>query len=200
MADYANVLILSGFLGSGKTTILLKLANHLRKQHGEDYRIAIIENEIGEATIDSDLIGQAGYSVTDMLGGCVCCTLLGQLAPTAAAIQKDLNPNLIIVEATGVAEPRSMAEAIEQGGNFTTRIATLVDASRWQRIRVPLALLLEQQISPAQVICINKVDLVSEADVSQTESDVRKLNEHAPIVRVCAEKELSDVDARLILG
>ena len=199
-ADKAQVLILSGFLGSGKTTLLVQLIEHLRARRGDDYRIAIIENEIGAASVDSSIIQDAGYSVTEMLSGCVCCTLIGQLVPAIQKLREDLNPKLIILEATGVATPDTMAKNISIYGDCDVRIATLVDASRWERIKMALSMLLEAQIEPADVICINKTDLVDEGQVSVVEQDVRKLNATAPILRSGMGLPLSDEDLDMLAG
>ena len=97
MEKEPQVLILSGFLGSGKTTVLMRLITYLRETRGEAYRIAIIENEIGSASVDSSIIREAGYSVTEMLAGCICCTLIGQLVPSIQRLCEELSPDLIIL-------------------------------------------------------------------------------------------------------
>ncbi len=196
----SNILILSGFLGSGKTTLLVKLLDYLREKKGFDYKIAIIENEIGAVSVDSSVIEQAGYSVTDMLNGCVCCTLVGQLVPTVRQIQADLNPDLMILEATGVAEPQTMVDALQTWADCQVRVVTLVDVSRWQRIRVALRLLLERQIAPAHVLCLNKIDLVSDEEVDQVEHELREWNASAPAVRLSASVKLSAADGEAIMG
>lgn len=201
MSGKPQVLIFSGFLGSGKTTLLVRLIEHLRAKHGEGYRIAIIENEIGAASVDSSIIQEAGYSVTEMLSGCVCCTLIGQLVPAIQKLIEDMEPQLIILEATGVATPDTMAENINKYGGCDVRIATLVDASRWERIKVALVMLLQAQIEPADVICINKVDLVDdEAYLATVEADVREINATAPIVHASAAQPMSAEALDLIVG
>lgn len=200
MNDKPKVLILSGFLGSGKTTVLVQLINHLREKHGPDYKIAIIENEIGSASVDSNIIQDAGYSVTEMLAGCVCCTLIGQLVPALEKLTNEMKPQLIILEATGVATPSSMRDNIVKYGGHPVRIATLADAARWERIRVALAMLLQNQLEPADVICINKVDLVSDAEVDEAERTIREMNATAPIVRVSAMSPIAPEDLDQLVG
>ena len=109
MQEKPKVIILSGFLGSGKTTVLVRMIERLREREGAGFRIAIVENEIGSASVDSSIIQEAGYSVTEMLSGCVCCTLIGQLIPALQKLEEELEPHLVILEATGVATPDSMA-------------------------------------------------------------------------------------------
>ena len=200
MSDKPNVLILSGFLGSGKTTVLLRLIEHLRAKHGSDYRIAIIENEIGSASVDSGVIAEAGYSVTEMLSGCVCCTLIGELIPAISKLANELDPDLIILEATGVATPETMRDNIVKYGGCPVRVVALVDASRWKKTLLALRILLEGQIEPADVICVNKCDLVDEAQLAEVERTVREMNAEAPIVYASAVSTMESADADAIMG
>lgn len=200
MPDKPNVLILSGFLGSGKTTVLIRLIERLRAKHGDKYRIAIIENEIGSASVDSSIIQDAGYSVTEMLSGCVCCTLIGQLVPALDKLTEELAPDLVILEATGMATPDSMRNTIVKYGEYPTRIVALVDASRWARILRALRILLEGQVEPADVICVNKVDLADEEALADVERTVREMNADAPIVYVSAVAPIADADLDAIAG
>ncbi|MBR0405793.1 MAG: GTP-binding protein [Eggerthellaceae bacterium] len=194
-----DVLILSGFLGSGKTTVLVKLAEHLRAKRGPGYRIAIIENEIGSASVDSSVISEAGYSVTEMLSGCVCCTLVGQLVPAIQKLSEELEPDLVVLEATGVATPQTMRDSIEKYGGCPVRIATIVDASRWHKILLALRILLEGQVEPADVVCVNKCDRADEEQLTEVESTVREMNAHAPIVYMSAAGPVSADDLDRIL-
>ena len=200
MSKKPPVLILSGFLGSGKTTVLLQIISHLRAKHGDDFRIAIIENEIGSASVDTGVIADAGYSVTEMLSGCVCCTLIGQLVPAIDKLAEELDPQLIILEATGMATPGSMRDNIEKYAGNPVRVAALVDASRWQRILLALRILLEGQIEPADVICVNKCDLADDEQLADVERTVREMNADAPIVRASALSPMSPDDLDLIVG
>ncbi len=200
MSEKPNVLILSGFLGSGKTTVLVHLIEHLRAKHGEDYRIAIIENEIGSASVDSGIIEDAGYSVTNMLSGCVCCTLIGQLIPAIEKLSDELHPNLVILEATGVATPETMRDNIEKYGGYPTRIATIVDASRWSRILKALRILLEAQVEPADVICVNKIDLADQGMLAEVETTVREMNGAAPLMFASAASPMSVDDLDKLAG
>lgn len=200
VAEKPKVLVLSGFLGSGKTTVLVRLIEHLRAERGDGYKIAIIENEIGSASVDSNVIQDAGYSVTELLSGCVCCTLIGQLVPALEKLSEELGPELIILEATGVASPESMRDNIARYGGNAVRVATLVDASRWERIKVALAMLLQSQLEPADVICINKTDLVDADEVERVEAGVRAMNATAPIVRVSAASPVAAADLELLAG
>ena len=192
-----KVIILSGFLGSGKTTVLVRMIERLREREGAGFRIAIVENEIGSASVDSSIIQEAGYSVTEMLSGCVCCTLIGQLIPALQKLEEELDPHLVILEATGMATPDTMANNLRKYGGYPVRIVTLVDASRWQRIKLALQILLTSQVEPADIVWVNKIDLAeggSEALV-EIDADVHAINPDVPIVHVSASEP---VDAGLL--
>ncbi len=200
MNDKPNVLILSGFLGSGKTTVLMQMIGRLRAKHGADFRIAIIENEVGSASVDSSIIQDAGYSVTEMLSGCVCCTLIGQLVPALEKLAEEMGPDLVILEATGVATPETMRDNLIKYGGYDVRIVTIVDASRWRRIARALRMLLEGQIEPADIVLVNKVDLADEETIEEAERSVREMNAQVPLVRASAASPMSDADLDLLVG
>ncbi len=195
MQEKPKVIILSGFLGSGKTTVLVRMIERLREREGAGFRIAIVENEIGSASVDSSIIQEAGYSVTEMLSGCVCCTLIGQLIPALQKLEEELEPHLVILEATGVATPDSMANNLRKYDGYPVRIVTLVDAARWQRIKLALSILLTAQIEPADIVCVNKVDLAEDDVLDEIEDDVHAINPDVPIVRMSASEP---VDAALL--
>lgn len=194
------MIILSGFLGSGKTTVLMRMIERLREREGAGFRIAIVENEIGSASVDSSIIQEAGYSVTEMLSGCVCCTLIGQLLPALQKLEEELDPHLVILEATGVATPETMADNLRKYGGYPVRIVTLVDASRWQRIKMALSILLAAQIEPADIVCVNKVDLADDDALAQIGEDVHEINVGVPIVHMNASEPVEAELLDMVLG
>ena len=200
MGAKPKVIILSGFLGSGKTTALVRMIERLRAREGMDFRIAIVENEIGSASVDSSIIQEAGYSVTEMLSGCVCCTLIGQLIPALEKLEEELEPHLVILEATGMATPDTMANNLRKYGRYPVRIVTLVDASRWQRIKLALQILLTAQIEPADIVCVNKVDLTEDEMLAEIETDVHAINPDVPVVRMNASEPVDDTLLDTVLG
>ena len=200
MDEKPQVFILSGCLGSGKTTVLMQLVTQMHAKNDNSYRIAIIENEIGSASVDSSIIREAGYSVTEMLAGCICCTLIGQLVPAIQKLRDELAPNLIILEATGVATPETMRNSIMKYTDLPVRVITIVDAARWEKIRVALEMLLRNQLEPADAICINKIALVDEDQIAEVERSVRKMNAVAPIVRMSAAEPADPADLDNLAG
>ena len=167
-----KIIILGGFLGSGKTTVLLQMARRLT---GEDVKpgetkVAIIENEVGEQGIDDKLLGN--FAVENLFAGCACCTLSGSVPGYIQKIQRELNPEWLIFESTGVGYPASIQRTIKASLNLDARICIIVDAQRWIRIEKPLGQLLSGQFENADVVLINKTDLVDQETLERVTASV----------------------------
>ena len=188
-----NTIILGGFLGSGKTTALMQFARFLAgiSDANKEYKIAILENEVGEIGIDDQYLRSGGFSVKNLFAGCACCTVAGELVVAAARIQREMDPEWLIIETTGIAYPALMRENLKNSLNLDSRICILTDASRWKRLRVPLANLLRGQIEGCDAVLINKIDLVEDETLQSMESDILEIEPKAPIVRISA---LGNVD------
>ncbi len=173
-----KVLILGGFLGSGKTTILVELAKHvIGDDPGDGAKVVVIENEIGEVGVDDVLLRSGGLQVQNMFAGCVCCTLAGELVPALDKLQKEYDPELVILEATGVACPKSISDLIEKClPEVPVRICTIVDAKRWPRIKPAIGNLIEDQLDNASTVIVNKVDLVTPEQADEVAADVAVIN------------------------
>lgn len=166
-----NFLIIGGFLGSGKTSLLLRLAARMRDRLGVE-KIVILENEIGQVSVDDRVLAGAGYSVRGMTAGCVCCTLAGELPLTVKAIEKDMAPDWIIMEATGMAFPQNVKENLSDTLGIDARICCLVDAKRWPRLLKPMAHLLPMQLKEADAVLINKIDLLDASALAAVRESV----------------------------
>lgn len=153
-----NILILGGFLGSGKTTILRSLIQGLT-QTGET--CAIIENEIGEVGIDDALIGEANLEVKTLFGGCVCCTISGSLVSAIHQIKQEIAPNWVLIEMTGVAMLDSIREvfAAYDSSGLCVYTVSVVDVSRWDMLVGPLEMVFTRQVAGADVVLLNKIDV-----------------------------------------
>ena len=161
-----NFLIIGGFLGSGKTSLLLQLITYMRKTLGIK-KTVILENEIGKVGIDDRVLAGAGYDVRGMFAGCVCCTMAGELSLTVKAIERDIAPEWIIMEATGMAFPQNVKEHLADSLGMDSRICCLVDAKRWPRLLHAMEQLIPQQLKEADVVLVNKTDLI-EAEALQS--------------------------------
>jgi G3E family GTPase len=183
MSDKTPVTVLTGYLGAGKTTLLNRI---LSEQHGKKY--AVIVNEFGEIGIDNDLIVNADEEVFEMNNGCVCCTVRGDLIRIIEGLMRRKGKfDAIIVETTGLADPAPVAQTFfvdEEVGKKTRldAVVTVADAM-WLKDRLKDAPEAKNQIAFADVILLNKADLVSEADLDDVEARIRGINPYAKLHR-----------------
>jgi len=153
-----KLLIFSGFLGSGKTTIIQKV---IRSMTARGETVAIIENEIGKVGIDQELLAETGIKITPLFGGCVCCQISGDLLLATQKIQTELKPDWIVVELTGMAALTKIIDLFVRYGDPELPILTvaITDASRWEVLYKIAAPLLEQQLQGAKAVIVNKIDI-----------------------------------------
>ena len=156
-----NVLCIAGFLGSGKTTVLLEVARAM-VERGE--QLAIIENEIGEVGVDGGYVREQGLPVQELFGGCICCTLQVGLVETLRTVEGRYEPDWVIIEPTGLAAPGDILGLVVDNCPHvdTIRVLTLVDAPRWPMLLEIVEPLVTAQLEAADVVAVNKVDEVDE--------------------------------------
>lgn len=180
-----KILILGGFLGSGKTTLLLQLAKHISDVSNNETPIAIIENEIGEISVDSSVLGS--YNVKDIMSGCICCSLAGEIFPAIQEIENDLHPEYIIIEATGMAYPSNIAETIEKYLHENIRTICLADASRWDEQMECMEIFTANQLKGADLILLNKTDLVSSSDIERIVNEINTIVPNIDVFPISAK-------------
>jgi G3E family GTPase len=199
MADGATpipVTVLTGYLGSGKTTLLNRI---LSETHGK--RFAVIVNEFGEVGIDNDLVVNADEEVFEMNNGCICCTVRGDLIRIIAGLMRRKRAfDGIVIETTGLADPAPVAQTffVDEDIRSKTKldaIVTVADAKhlKEQIERAPEA---QEQLAFADVVLINKVDLVDDQSLATVERRIRKINPYATIHRT----ERCGVELPKVLG
>ena len=192
------VTVLTGFLGSGKTTLLNRI---LSENHGK--RIAVIENEFGEIGVDNDLVIGAEEKIFEMNNGCICCTVRGDLIRILGNLMKRRNKfDHIMIETTGMADPGPVAQTffMDDGLREALRldgVVTLVD-SKHVLLHIDDSDEVKEQIAFADVILLNKVDLVSPAELDQLEARIHSMNSAAKIHRT--QDATVDMDNVLNLG
>jgi len=192
------VTVLTGFLGSGKTTLLNRI---LSENHGK--RIAVIENEFGEIGVDNDLVIGAEEEIFEMNNGCICCTVRGDLIRILGNLMKRRDRfDHIMIETTGMADPGPVAQTFFMDDELREQLSldgvvTLVDAKH-VLMHIEDSDEVKEQIAFADVILLNKIDLVSSADLDQLESRIHSMNAAAKIFRT--QDAVIDMDKVLNLG
>jgi G3E family GTPase len=192
------VTVLTGFLGSGKTTLLNRI---LSENHGK--RIAVIENEFGEIGVDNDLVIGAEEEIFEMNNGCICCTVRGDLIRILGNLMKRRDRfDHIMIETTGMADPGPVAQTFFMDDEIQSAlsldgIVTLVDA-RHVVEHIDDSDEVKEQIAFADVILLNKIDLVSPEQLNQLEARIRAMNSAARLFRT--RDAAIDMDRILGLG
>ncbi len=181
MSEKIPVTVLTGYLGAGKTTLLNRI---LTEDHGKKF--AVIVNEFGEAGIDGDLVVGADEEIFEMNNGCICCTVRGDLIRILDGLMKRKGKfDAIIVETTGLADPAPVAQTffVDQDVGDATKldaVVTVTDA-KWLLERLKDAPEAKNQIAFADVIVLNKVDLVSADELAGVEAAIRAINPYAKL-------------------
>ena len=188
-----KVLLLSGFLGSGKTSALLQMAAYMVRQSGRSgTSVMIIENEIGEVGVDDKVLKAQGLAVRELFAGCACCTGGVDLINDIRTIQETVDPEWIIIEATGVAYPLEIKNNVEACFHIPVKILSLADAGRWKRLHGYMPQLIEAQVDSADCILLNKVDLVDAETAEAIAGELRAYNPKAELHKVIANKPIDD--------
>lgn len=184
-----KLIVLSGFLGSGKTSVLLSLAGHLNRG-GRGKRILVIENEVGDVGIDDKVVARAGFEVRPLLAGCICCTIATDLVTTLNEAYALHRPDFAIFEPSGVAYPGRIADSVSRYANGIEwlRQITVIDARRWRRIHTAMPALSESQVRGAGLLLLNKCDVATEEEIVLAEQDVRRISPGTPLRRTCARE------------
>jgi G3E family GTPase len=183
MPDQIPVTVLTGYLGAGKTTLLNRI---LSEPHGKRY--AVVVNEFGEIGIDNELVVGADEEVFEMNNGCICCTVRGDLIRIMEGLMKRKGRfDAIIVETTGLADPAPVAQTFFMDQDVAERakldaVVTVADA-KWLSERLKDAPEAKNQIAFADVVLLNKTDLVSPDELEEVEARIRGLNPYAKVIR-----------------
>jgi len=191
MAVRTPLTVITGPLGSGKTTLLRYILETFPR------KIAILMNEFGEIAIDAKIIQGKNVQMADLGGGCVCCSLLGEFEAAVNEIIDSVDPDNIVVETTGVAEPDALVFDIQESLPQVRLdgVVTVIDADAM--VKYPqVGHTTRIQIAAADTMLLNKVDLVSKSELKAIEEKLQSLNEIASIIRTQGGK----VDPELLFG
>ena len=193
--------LLFGFLGSGKTT----LARNLLMANPSNQKMAVIVNEFGDVGIDGTILKgrEEGQSIdmVELTSGCLCCSLKGSLLSAVEELSHKSKVDLVVIEATGVAEPEEMIETFSDPSFSATYdmgpMVTVVDIHKFMKIREILGPFYEAQVRNADVLILNKIDLVNAGELEKLRQEVKSMNPAADIIFT----ERCDIDpAQLLSG
>ncbi|WKT81002.1 GTP-binding protein [Thermosynechococcus sp. PP45] len=191
------VTVLTGYLGAGKTTLLNRILTH---EHGK--KVAVIVNEFGEVGIDHQLVVNTDEEIFEMNNGCICCTVRGDLIRIIGNLMKRRHKfDHLVIETTGLADPAPVIQTFFMDEDIRSQthldaVITVVDAKHihyhWQADEA------QEQIAFADVILLNKTDLVSEADLAQLRDRIHAMN---PLAKVyCTQQAAIPMEHILDVG
>ncbi|GIP16516.1 cobalamin biosynthesis protein CobW [Paenibacillus montaniterrae] len=180
------IYLLSGFLGSGKTTLLSQM---VEQAQAAGLTPAVLMNELGEVNLDGQLVSKE-VAMAEVLGGCICCSMRGDLSLELNQLLQQYKPDLVIVESTGAAHPLESIDAISETSMYKhaklQEVVTVVDSehmlARSKSAKDKTYRLMQEQIRCATLILLNKCDRLHPEQVVELQQLVRELNGYAPII------------------
>jgi len=185
-----KVFIIGGFLGSGKTTTVLKL---IKKMAADKKRVALIVNEVGEIGIDGSALEVAGIPSKEITDGCICCSLIYSLRVTVSELSDIYKPDILIMEPTGLSFPSQIRDELLRMNVMMAfaPIITLVDVSRFTAEMNQMPEFVKQQLREAEIIGINKTDLAGVEKIKSIETFLKEMNPDAYQIRMSAKEDES---------
>ena len=184
-----KIVIIGGFLGSGKTTTILKLSEELSKK---DQKVAILVNEVGQIGVDGDTISSSGLITKELTSGCVCCSISTGLQQTLKAIKQDFDPDIVLIEPTGIAFPAQIKDNIKDMSidklSFAP-IICLIDGKRFLNEFDQIPRFVVNQVAEAEVIGINKIDITPNDRLPEVVTRLSEINETATYIKYSAKEK-----------
>jgi G3E family GTPase len=177
----SNVFIISGFLGAGKTTLLKRILSW--EQDLSD--TVVLVNEFGDVGIDGAMLKEAGSDVVELTGGCICCSLKADLNLTLKSVRQQFNPRRIFIETTGVADPSMVMDAFDDpqldDQMQIVNVVTVLDIELWEA-RECFGPVFFKQLQQADLVLLNKIDIVHGRKVSRFLKEIHESMPHAQVI------------------
>ena len=179
-----HLLLFSGFLGSGKTTLVIKLAKFALEQ---GKKVAILVNEIGEVGIDNQLMRQLDMNVWELLNGCICCTLTADLVSTLTQLDSEYSPDVVIVEPSGAANPTKVLKALPYyKGTPLESLNTIavIDPLRVEMLVEVMNILISASLKQADLVLVSKCDQASQEEIAYAHQISQEYKPNIKVVEV----------------
>jgi Ni2+-binding GTPase involved in maturation of urease and hydrogenase len=185
-----NLFVIAGFLGSGKTTLLLSIAKAVS---AAGKKMVIIENEVGDIGVDDVILKGEGLEVREIFSGCICCSLRSDLISTLLEIEREYDPDIVILEPSGVASPKQVMNAlVGYGGEIDNKhVAVIVDAKRYPIIMNADIPIIKDGINVADILVINKTDLADDEELEMIEQNLRKIRPEIKTLQVSTHANIN---------
>ena len=183
--------IISGFLGAGKTTFIKRLLDtHLKNE-----KVVLIENEYGEVSVDTDILNDAKIEIKELSQGCICCSLVGDFSKSLNEVIKQMKPDRILIEPSGVGKLSDIIKAVQSAGlaDNINSLVCMVDAKKAKMYDKNFGEFFIDQIEHAQTVILSRTDISKEDTVQTALEIIRKHNEKCVVVTTPI-KDLSDED------
>ena len=185
-----HLLTVSGFLGSGKTTFILKLAEAAVQRN---FKVAILVNEIGDIGIDNQLMRQLDLNVWQLLAGCICCSLRKDLPGTLQKLVDDYSPDLVLLEPSGAANLQKVLFTLfnQQGTPIVShRTVVIVDPLRLEKLITVLTPLINSQIDHADLVLINKIDVAKDEELKNSAKIISNFKNNGKVFCMSAKETI----------
>lgn len=181
-----ELLVIAGFLGSGKTTVILSLARELAQEKGK--RVVIIENEAGQVGIDGEYLKRSGLMVQELYTGCVCCQLAGDLINTLSEVQAQFQPDVAVLEPSGIAQLGSLLSVLKGYATEVDgiRVLSLIDIRRFDTLMKVVSPLITSHVENADLVAINKVDDMPEEEIERVMRRLKEIRGDIEVVSISA--------------
>ena len=190
-ADRVPIMVIGGFLGGGKTTLI----NHLLATGDPRRRMAVIVNDFGQINVDTGLIEFQNEAVLALRNGCVCCSLGPQLASGLVQVLEQVQPDLVLIEGSGITQMGQLAGVLAQGSLAETvvieRVVVVADVVRLPKL-IGSILTVDEQISVADLVLLNRCDQVDKAQQQIAMDSVRSVNRDVPIIKTVRGRIMLD--------